>query len=62
MFTSKDKLRLQNQRLEDMAFAVAYELLINTNMSAANAREMFLDTYPDYEYVFDEVLEDVNDN
>lgn len=61
MFTSKDKLRLQNQRLEDMAYAVAYELMINTRLSEANAREMFLETYPDYEYVIDEVIEEVKE-
>ena len=61
MFTSKDKLRLQNQRHEDMAFAAAYELLINTNISLANVREMFLESYPDYEYVLDEVIEDVKE-
>jgi hypothetical protein len=61
MFTSKDKLRLQNQRLEDMAYAAAYELMINTKLSEANAREMFLETYPDYEYVIDEVIEEVKE-
>ena len=59
MFTSKDKLRLQNQRREDMAYASAYELMINTRLSEANAREMFLETYPDYEYVINEVIEEV---
>jgi len=44
-----------------MAFAAAYELLINTNISLANVREMFLESYPDYEYVLDEVIEDVKE-
>lgn len=60
MFTSKDKLRYQNQKHEDMAYAAAIELMINTNMSTENVREMFLEAYPDYEYVLDEVIEDVN--
>lgn len=59
MFTSKAKLQLQSQRLEDMAYAAAYELMINTKLSEANAREMFMEVYPDHGYVIDEVIEDV---
>lgn len=61
MFTSKDKLRIQNQMREDNAHAAAYELMINTKLSEANVRELFLESYPEYEYVIDEVIEEVKD-
>ena len=44
-----------------MAYAAAYELMINTKLSEANAREIFLETYSDYEYVIDEVIEEVKE-
>ena len=44
-----------------MAYAAAIELMINTNLSVENVREMFLEAYPDYEYVLDEAIEEVKE-
>lgn len=58
MFESKRTMQYKQHMLESAALAAAYELLINTNVPINRAREYFLEDFPDYIEVFEEVVQE----
>ena len=59
MFKSKATMILQEEGYESAARSYAIDLLLNNAMSADRAWDMFEENFPNYNYVFREVLEDI---
>ena len=57
MFKSKQQMVLEGDQLESWARTCVYELLINTNLKTSQIKELFINAFPEYEYVLDEILE-----
>jgi len=61
MFQSRQTAVLREIQYESEAQTYAYQLL-TSDMSYANARELFLDTYGDLESVFDRIADEVEED
>lgn len=58
MFESKNTMNYRAHQQECAAQSAAYELMINTNLSVARAREYFLNDFPDHIEIFEEIAEE----
>lgn len=57
MFKSKQQMVCEDDQLESWARTCVYELLINTNLNRSQITELFINAFPEYEYVLHEVLD-----
>lgn len=61
MFQSRQTSLLREIQYESEAQTYAYQLL-TSNMSYANARELFLDTYSDLEPLFNRIVSELEED
>lgn len=57
MFKSKQQMVCEDDQLESWARTCVYELLINTNLNKTQITGLFVNAFPEYEYVLHEVFD-----